>query len=80
MQKPGPETQTMTVAIAADYRVAAPATGFGRLLDALRWLIALQRRHRERRQLAAMDDAALKDIGLSRCDVIAELRKPRWRR
>lgn len=44
------------------------------------WLVALQHRHRERLQLAAMDDDALKDIGLSRCDVMAELAKPRWRR
>lgn len=35
---------------------------------------------RQRKHLAALDDAALKDIGLSRADVAAELRKPVWRR
>ena len=52
----------------------------GWLQDAVLWLVGLQRRHRERMQLAEMDAAALKDIGLSRCDVMAELCKPRWRR
>jgi uncharacterized protein YjiS (DUF1127 family) len=35
---------------------------------------------RERRALQAMDDAALKDMGLSRADVEGELGKPFWRR
>jgi len=35
---------------------------------------------RERRALQAMDDAALKDMGLSRSDVEGELAKPFWRR
>ena len=35
---------------------------------------------RQRKHLAGLDDAALKDIGLSRADVAAELRKPVWRR
>ena len=35
---------------------------------------------RQRKHLAGLDDAALKDIGLSRADVAAELRKPGWRR
>jgi uncharacterized protein YjiS (DUF1127 family) len=35
---------------------------------------------RERRALQAMDDAALKDMGLSRADVEGELAKPFWRR
>ena len=35
---------------------------------------------RERRDLQAMDDAALKDMGLNRSDVEGELAKPFWRR
>ena len=35
---------------------------------------------RERRALQAMDDASLKDMGLSRADVEGELAKPFWRR
>jgi uncharacterized protein YjiS (DUF1127 family) len=34
----------------------------------------------ERRALGALDDATLKDIGLSRADVERELAKPFWRR
>lgn len=43
-------------------------------------LVALQRLARERAQLAEMDQLALKDIGLTRTDVQAELDKPVWRR
>jgi len=35
---------------------------------------------RERRVLQSLDDAMLKDIGLSRADVEAEMSKPFWRR
>jgi uncharacterized protein YjiS (DUF1127 family) len=34
---------------------------------------------RDRRELAAMDDRSLRDIGLTRYDVELELRKPFWR-
>jgi uncharacterized protein YjiS (DUF1127 family) len=33
---------------------------------------------RQRRQLAALNDAALKDIGLSRADVMQETERPFW--
>ncbi len=36
-------------------------------------------RARERRALAAMDDRALRDLGLSRYDVEAEIARWRWR-
>ncbi|WP_268797293.1 DUF1127 domain-containing protein [Pseudomonas huanghezhanensis] len=39
-----------------------------------RWL----QLHRERRQLASMSDDALKDIGLSRADVLQEVERPFW--
>jgi len=43
-------------------------------------IVALQRLSRERTQLAEMDQAALKDIGLTAVDVAAELDKPVWKR
>jgi len=36
-------------------------------------------RARQRRQLARLDDALLKDIGLTRCDAETEAAKPFWR-
>lgn len=36
-------------------------------------------RARERRQLLAMDDRALRDIGISRVDALREANKPVWR-
>ena len=36
-------------------------------------------RTRQRRDLAALSDYSLRDIGLSRTDVEFELRKPFWR-
>jgi uncharacterized protein YjiS (DUF1127 family) len=48
---------------------------FARLRDALStWL----GRARDRRALAAMDDRALRDLGLARCEISAEI--ARWRR
>ena len=73
----------ITASVSTGFLVSVPAPRSALpcwLCAALLWLVALQRRHRERMQLAAMDDAALKDVGLSRCDVAAELRKRRWRR
>jgi uncharacterized protein YjiS (DUF1127 family) len=43
-------------------------------------IVALQRLARERAQLAELDQQALKDIGLTRTDIMAELAKPVWRR
>ncbi|MFN4275737.1 MAG: DUF1127 domain-containing protein [Ferrovibrio sp.] len=47
---------------------------------ALSGLLALQRHWREREQLAELSDATLKDLGLSRADIDAELRRPVWQR
>ncbi|MCU1718704.1 DUF1127 domain-containing protein [Pseudomonas sp. 5P_3.1_Bac2] len=47
----------------------------------LRGLRLLQRWHclgRERRQLASLSDAALKDLGLSRADIVQETQRPFW--
>ncbi len=35
--------------------------------------------YRQRKALAALDDHMLKDIGLTRCDVDAEVSRPFWR-
>lgn len=35
--------------------------------------------YRQRRTLEALDDRMLKDIGLTRCDVEAEVSRPFWR-
>jgi len=48
----------------------------GGLLDAL---LTWQDRARERHALAAMDEHALKDLGLTKVDVEMELSKPFWR-
>jgi uncharacterized protein YjiS (DUF1127 family) len=37
------------------------------------------RRARQRRDLAALSDHSLRDIGLSRVDVESEIGKPMWR-
>lgn len=40
----------------------------------LRW----QELARQRRELASMSDEALKDIGLSRADILEEIERPFW--
>ncbi|MGE0162919.1 MAG: DUF1127 domain-containing protein [Dongiaceae bacterium] len=43
------------------------------------WAMFWSERTRQRRRLAALDDRILKDIGLSRADVMSESDKPFWR-
>jgi uncharacterized protein YjiS (DUF1127 family) len=51
-------------------------TAFGRAVAVLReW----RQRSRERAQLATLDERMLRDIGISRGDVLSELNKPFWR-
>ena len=51
-----------------------------RLFAELRTLIAeWRRRARGRRELAALSDRCLRDIGLTRYDAKREARKPFWR-
>lgn len=38
-----------------------------------------RQRMRQRRELARLDDALLKDMGLTRCDAETESAKPFWR-
>ncbi|MEK9971123.1 MAG: DUF1127 domain-containing protein [Ferrovibrio sp.] len=49
-------------------------------INLLLHLAAAERERRERRQMAELCDATLRDLGLSRADVWAELSKPVWRR
>lgn len=49
-------------------------------LQRLPGLLALWgERSRQRQALAALDDRALRDIGLNRSDALEEVRKPFWR-
>jgi uncharacterized protein YjiS (DUF1127 family) len=62
----------------------ARSVSFDRLLPAISlrvlWLHVKRWRQlaRQRQQLAMLDDAALKDIGLSRADVLRESERPFW--
>jgi uncharacterized protein YjiS (DUF1127 family) len=62
--------------------VADAKVFFSRLLRGLRFLMSKLLRYRqlagERRKLAALSDAALKDMGLSRADVYRESERPFW--
>lgn len=57
-------------------RLADLRTRVGGSLDWLRQGYAV---HRQRRALLSLDDAMLKDIGISRVDALREGRKPFWR-
>lgn len=50
-----------------------------RLRRAAGLLLTWHARARQRRQLLALDDRMLRDIGLTRADVLAESSKPFWR-
>lgn len=56
-----------------------PAIGLPPLRRVLLVLRLWQQRARTRRQLAALDDHQLADIGISRSERIEELEKPFWR-
>jgi uncharacterized protein YjiS (DUF1127 family) len=43
------------------------------------WLVYLQARWRIREELLALNDAQLRDVGLTRAQVDGELRRPFWR-
>ncbi|MEX2201117.1 MAG: DUF1127 domain-containing protein [Dongiaceae bacterium] len=50
-----------------------------RLRHLLRWFWLRTDKARQRRALARLDDAALRDIGLTRADAAKEAAKPFWR-
>lgn len=57
------------------------AQGFyaGILVKASTWLLRMGETWRQRRQLGGLSDWQLRDIGLSRADVEAEVAQPFWR-
>ena len=64
-------------------RAGLAALWVGDAVLALAWhaatqLVTWQERARQRRQLAALDEYLLRDLGISRSDVHAEQRKPFW--
>lgn len=75
----------------AQFYLPGPAERVGRAIDnvlramasggaaAFFTLIQWQRMARRRADLAILSDAQLKDIGLTRADIGAELRRPFWR-
>jgi uncharacterized protein YjiS (DUF1127 family) len=68
--------QTQCIGRAAPLAVAPQR----RLFDELSALIKeWRRRARGRRELAALSDRCLRDIGVTRYDVAREVRKPFWR-
>jgi uncharacterized protein YjiS (DUF1127 family) len=77
---------TTPTAIAAPYaHVRRPAAPLLRRVQQgvtglLLRLAAAERERRERRQMAELCDATLRDLGLSRADIWGELDKPVWRR
>lgn len=58
----------------ADVVVPATAHGFNLWRRLARWYEV----GRQRRALAALDDDALKDLGLSRADIYQESERPFW--
>ena len=66
------------------HRIAAPALPYSRLLwrglvNAVEYLMRCHERSRQRRALETLDDGMLRDLGLSRSDVMREADKPFWR-
>jgi uncharacterized protein YjiS (DUF1127 family) len=61
-------------------RARRRASSFGAFLRRVSDLLLLwQERGRQRRQLESLSDRMLRDIGLTRADVLAESSKPFWR-
>ena len=56
----------------------APASPGSRAASLLRHILTWAERVRQRRALQALDEWVLKDIGLSRVDVMREYDKPFW--
>lgn len=49
------------------------------LVGVFTWLLDYYAVYRQRRELLALDDRTLKDIGISRADAFREGSKPFWR-
>ena len=59
---------------------AAPARIWVALVGAVGLVREWRRRARSRAELAALDDRTLRDLGLTRADLWAEIDKPFWRK
>lgn len=64
----------LRIGLFAWFPVRLPASG-----ELVALVAVWRQRLRQRRQLARLDDALLKDIGLTRCDAEMESAKPFWR-
>lgn len=65
--------------VAAAARAALRARSWRRVLErACDRLLSWQERSRQRHQLASLSDHMLRDIGLSRADILAETTKRFW--
>jgi uncharacterized protein YjiS (DUF1127 family) len=64
--------------MAIDMDLSTGGNGSSRLARVRNAVSAWLGRARDRRALAALDDRALKDVGLSRYDVSAEVAKRPW--
>jgi uncharacterized protein YjiS (DUF1127 family) len=64
--------------MAIDMDLSTGGNGSSRLARVRNAVSAWMGRARDRRALAALDDRALKDVGLSRYDVSAEVAKRPW--
>jgi len=60
------------------YRMAIASGSRARAQDAVRMLRRWYEITRERQALAALDDRALKDMGISRTDALEESARPFW--
>jgi uncharacterized protein YjiS (DUF1127 family) len=63
----------MSATVLRPVRVARPRLTMRGLIA---WLADLDARHRARLRLASLDDHLLRDIGVTRADVEAEVRRP----
>lgn len=67
-------TNASTAGFGGGWRMTLSRLAIGLVDIAMAW----QARAAERAQLAAMDDRLLRDVGLSRADIMRESSKPFW--
>lgn len=74
------EIETIGTSLGSGLRPAATFGGMVRttVVRAVGLVLTWQQRARERRQLASMDEYGLKDIGLTKVDIMREADKPFW--
>lgn len=75
-----PRIRRIAMTAAAERTRPAKWPAFALLHAVLDRLLCWAETARQRRALARLDDRLLRDIGFTRTDVEAELRRPPWRR